>query len=144
MTEETRENGKASGGVSVKETRSRSEIWRDGLYSVRFFREGDDEENGGEALAVLRDGSILGSDKFGGVFEGRLVGQACGREACLSLHVRIPPGGVLVTGKRVGSEEAVLDVVGRLSQRGEVLSGICKFDGERLVVSFRYIGLLPQ
>lgn len=131
-------------GVSAQGEGQPSEVWRDGLYSVTFFVEGGSEENSSDALAVLRDGAILGSDKFGGVFEGRLVGKSSGNGVGFSLRVRIPAGGVLVTGRRIGAQEAILDVVGELAHTEEVLEGFCEIEGERLVVIFRYIGLLPH
>ncbi|MBU2580333.1 MAG: hypothetical protein KJ622_01255 [Alphaproteobacteria bacterium] len=118
------------------------DVWRDGLYRVHFAVEGRAVEESGEALVVLREGSIFGSDKFGGVFEGQLVVRPSGRGAGLRLQVRVPPGGVLVTGKRVGFEECVVDVSGELSHEDQEFGGICELLGERLVVKFRYIGIL--
>lgn len=143
MTEQTQQYLKYPGQVSMQAERGAWENFRDGLYSVKFFMQGAGEEDSGEALAILREGSILGSDKFGGVFEGRLVVGPCGRKAGVSLRVGIPPGGVVVTGKRVAGEETVLEVVGELSMTGDLLEGVCDLDGGRLVVNFRYIGVLP-
>ena len=50
-----------------------SRNWGNGVYAIQYFREDVFVDAEGKALAILRDGEILGSDQFGGVFEGRIV-----------------------------------------------------------------------
>ncbi len=118
--------------------------WEDGLYSLTFVLEGGRGDEFGDALAVLRDGRLLGSDKHGGVFEGQLSTTRCGSASCLALTMRVPPGGVLVTGQHFGGKEAMLDVVGVLSHIGGEMNGVCDLFGERLAIQFRYVGDLPH
>lgn len=97
-----------------------------------------------DALALLRDGAILASDRFGGVLEGRMVSSACGRLKCALLSLRLPPGVSLVTGHMAGPGEMLVDVSGLFDRDGDDLVGICEIGGELIELRFRYIGGLPS
>lgn len=129
--------------VSSGRQRTFSGCWKDGLYSVSFCLEGNEADDAGEALAVLRHGELVGSDKHGGVFEGFLSEAPDCEASHVRLRYRVPPGGILVTGRRQGNDEALLDVQGALSECGEGKIGVWDFAGEKLSVRVRYIGTLP-
>jgi hypothetical protein len=118
--------------------------WRDGLYSIEYNCTGAEGESCGGALAILRKGVILGSDKFGGVFEGRLASRGDGERALLLLRLRVPPGGRLMTGHQVGAEETEFDLSGFLEDKGPEVIGTCVLEGVRLELRFRFIGDLPH
>ncbi|MBU1209861.1 MAG: hypothetical protein KJ587_01130 [Alphaproteobacteria bacterium] len=118
--------------------------WQDGLYSVTYLDEGESDSRRSSTLAVLREGTIFGSDEHGGVFEGLFATTRCGSAACVVLRLRVPPGGVLLTGERVGTAEAVVDVVGVLSGKGGELKGVCEIRGHWMGMRLRYVGRLPQ
>lgn len=121
-----------------------SDSWQDGLYSVAFIQEGQPDESDGRTLAILREGKLLGSDEHGGVFEGLFAATLCGSAACIAVTLRVPAGGVLITGDRSGCEEAVVDIVGVLLKTGSDLQGICDICGHQMAVRFRYVGSLPH
>ncbi|KUO60337.1 MAG: hypothetical protein APF80_07205 [Alphaproteobacteria bacterium BRH_c36] len=118
--------------------------WQDGLYSVTYLHEGEIDSRRSRTLAVLREGTIVGSDEHGGVFEGLFATTRCGSAAYVVLKLRVPPGGVLVTGERVGETEAVVEVAGVLSNRNGELQGVCDIRGHWMGMRFRYVGRLPH
>ncbi len=87
---------------------------------------------------------MLGSDKFGGVFEGRIIEGGLGGADRVVLKLRVPPGGCLVTGLCVGDEGAVVDVRGTLKRQGFCWGGTFEVAQERVDVSFHFVGPLPQ
>ena len=89
-------------------------------------------------MATLRDGEILYSDQFGGVFEGRNGPDR------VFLKLRIPPGGCLVTGYCVGGEGAVVDIRGTLIVRDSNGGGTFEVICEKVEVRFRYVGPAPM
>lgn len=94
-------------------------------------------------MAVLRDGAIVGSDKYGGVFEGQIVSTKCGTFDCVLLTMRVPPGGRLVNGCQVGAAEALVDVSGVLGDGPSEFCGTCDVLGSCVGIRFRFVGALP-
>ena len=117
--------------------------WRDGLFAIEFYKEGVFLGRQREALAVLRDGVVLGSDHDGGIVEGRMVSSACGGVHCALLLYTLPPGVPLVTGAGVGVREAIVDVAGIFRRDGTDLVGECRIGSDMVEVRFRYVGELP-
>lgn len=144
MMWDSRDKAKATSRSSEDDSKVSPTGWENGLYALRFTLEGHEEQEDGEALVVLRDGIVLGSDRYGGVFEGQIAVTGCGTFSCLAMTLLVPPGGVLVTGHRGGEDEAAVDVVGVLSNTAGKMSGVCDVLGERLAVQFRYVGMLPN
>ncbi len=96
----------------------------------------------GEALAVLRDGIILGSDPHGGVFRGRYRYDPACDEAVVEVQLAIPPNGVLLTGLEVGPEGAFVDVSGRFRPGRPVSSAVLDIAGAPVAVELRFMGPL--
>lgn len=122
---------------------SRNDL-EDGLYAIQYFHLAQSIEAGRGALAILREGHILGSDKLGGVFEGRLfLGGDCGVDQVV-LNLRVPPGGCLVTGLCVGGAGAQLEMRGKLHRSRSGWCGTLDVAGETVEVRFHFVGALPQ
>lgn len=124
-------------------SRSACRRWRDGLFAIEFYKGDVFLGRQREALAVLRDGVVLGSDNVGGMVEGRLVSSGCGGVQCALLLYRLPPGVALVTGLKAVAEEAVVDVSGLFHGEGDDLVGRCEIGGDEVEIRFRYMGPLP-
>jgi hypothetical protein len=119
----------------------------EGIYGLSYKGEAqgerEGEPEGGDGLAVLRNGKILGSDRWGGVFAGS---YACEREPETNrVHVRfeIPPDGVLVTGFCAGPEGATLDIVGVFERAAPVSAAVVDVAGRPVAVALTYLGPLP-
>jgi hypothetical protein len=70
---------------------------RDGLYEL-FYRAEAEPDSGYESLLLaLRNGNVLGSDRWGGVFAGRCDFDEGKREHRVQVRLLVPPGGMLVT-----------------------------------------------
>ena len=121
-----------------------SRNWGNGVYAIQYFREDVFVDAVGEALAILRDGEILGSDQFGGVFEWRIVNGGGNGPDRVFVKLRIPPGGCLVTGYCVGDEGAVVDISGTLIGRNSNGGGTFEVIVEKVEVRFRYVGPAPM
>ena len=72
----------------------------DGIYGLYFTaaRACACKSESSQALAVLRDGKVLGSDPWGGVFAGSCEFDPTDRANKVRLQFGVPPEGMLVTG----------------------------------------------
>jgi hypothetical protein len=117
-----------------------SAMLKDGLYDLSYRSVEASAPPIGYGLASLRNGKILGSDRWGGVFSGsyrfdpnRGVGE---------VHVRLnaPPDGVLITGLPSGPSGLELDLVAELNRDERGTSAMVNVGGCPVAVEFSYIG----
>lgn len=116
----------------------------DGFYDLRYRAGRGDQADGGSGLAVLRNGRILGSDPWGGVFVGSCEVHP---DACLStvrVRFNVPPEGTLITGFSAGPEGAVLDIVGTVARPAPRATTVVKVAGVPVRVALTYLGPLPH
>lgn len=97
----------------------------------------------GEALAIVRDGAIMGSDPWGGVFEGRFSALSVNRKHGFRIVFNVPPGGCLVTGQCAGEAGAAVAIEGELDSQGVSSLHTVDVGGAQVGVQLRYIGPLP-
>jgi hypothetical protein len=97
-----------------------------------------------EALAVLRDGTILGSDPWGGQFTGTYAVDLESGQDTITIKVEVPPDGELVTGFRAGPNGASFDLVAAFDQAAHSHRTTIEIGGKRVVVSVAFIGSLPN
>ncbi len=115
----------------------------DGIYRLDYRAQDAREEDGGQALAVLRDGKILGSDPWGGLFTGLYDYDP---RDCLNkvrLRFDVPPEGVLVTGFCAGPKGATLDIVGAFERTAPKMVTVVDVSGTPVEVQLTYLGPLP-
>ncbi|MGE5267788.1 MAG: hypothetical protein ACM3L9_10525, partial [Deltaproteobacteria bacterium] len=70
----------------------------EGLYSITYQSSGDSPERGGDALALVGDGRLIGADGWGGKFEGTYRFDSARRTYHFHIWLRVPPAGETVTG----------------------------------------------
>ncbi len=120
----------------------------DGVYGLSLaLRQADGQGDAGvfsEALAVLRQGHILGSDPYGGVFRGECRYDAARGESIVEVRLTVPPNGVLLTGLEAGPDGAVLNVSGRFPPPKPVSSTVIDLGGVPIVVELRFVGPLRR
>ena len=116
----------------------------DGLYAIQYLSPAESNDMDSAALAILREGHILGSDKFGGVFDGRLILDRDGGADRVVLKLRVPPGGCLVTGLCVGRAGAELEMRGKLHRSCSCWRGTLDVAGKTVEARFRFVGALPR
>jgi hypothetical protein len=102
------------------------------------------ESESSQALAVLRDGRVLGSDPWGGVFAGSCEFDPTDRANKVRLQFGVPPEGTLVTGFAAGPEGAVLEIAGTVQHAGPQMTTVVEVAGAPVNVQLTYLGPLPS
>ncbi len=93
---------------------------------------------------MLRDGKILGSDPWGGVFVGSCEFDPQARLNKVRLRFDVPPDGTLITGFSAGPAGAVLDIVGVLDGAAPNATTVVEVAGAPVSVKLTYLGPLPN
>jgi hypothetical protein len=93
---------------------------------------------------VLRNGRILGSDRWGGVFAGSYEYDAVREINSVHVRMQIPPEGTLVTGFQAGPKGATVDIVGRFDRAAPFASSVVEVAGRPVEIKFSYLGPLPN
>ena len=115
-----------------------------GIYGVNYRAAQAREEEYGSALAVLRDGKILGSDPWGGLFTGLYAYDAQDELNKVHLRFDVPPEGILVTGFCAGPAGATLDIVGAFEKSAPKMATVVEVRGAPVEVQLTYLGPLPS
>jgi hypothetical protein len=115
----------------------------EGLYGLRYRSADQAEPDRGEGLAVLRDGKILGSDRWGGVFAGTCEYDAKRDSLRVRARLELPPDSVLITGFRAGPGGATLDVVGVVESASASPAALVDVGGQPIAVELTFLGPLP-
>jgi transcriptional regulator with XRE-family HTH domain len=131
-------------GGEIKSLARRSKTLDEGIYGLSYKGEDAGLVDGGVALAVLRNGKILGSDRGGGVFKGSYWFDPVHETNRVHVRLNVPPEGQLVTGFAAGPEGAALDIVGSFERAAPVSAIDIEIDGRALEVQLTYLGPLPN
>lgn len=113
---------------------------QDGLYDLSYRSGLASEPSIGYGLASLRNGRILGSDRWGGVFSGSYRFDAVRGVGEIQVRLNAPPDGVLITGLPSGPDGLTLDVVAELKADTPRTSAVVDVGGCPVAVEFSYIG----
>ncbi len=116
----------------------------DGLYGLTFTAIRDGGADAGNALAVLRNGRILGSDPWGGVFVGSCEFDSHAGLSKVRVQFDVPPEGTLITGFSAGPAGAVLDIVGGVEGASPLAETVVEIAGTPVNVELTYLGPLPN
>jgi len=122
----------------------RAGMLEDGIYGLDYRAPHARDDKGGSALAVLRDGKILGSDPWGGLFTGLYDYDTRHRLNKVRLRFDVPPEGVLVTGFCAGPAGATLDIVGAFERTAPTMATVVEVSGVPVEVQLTYLGPLPS
>jgi len=116
----------------------------DGLYGLTYTAMHDGGADAGNALAVLRNGTILGSDPWGGVFVGSCEFDPDVGLSKVRVQFDVPPEGTLITGFSAGPAGVVLDIVGAVGGAPPLAATVVEIAGTPVSVEFTYLGPLPN
>lgn len=118
-------------------------MFRNGVYKVCYRSPLDEPGFHDHALAVMRDGKIIGSDRMGGVFTGE---ERCAPRAGDSVSVKftVPPGGELITGFVAGPKGANVKIKTPLDPEKLAQFAVIDVAGEPVEVEVIYLGPLPE
>lgn len=128
----------------MKRVKGRSKMMDEGIYSLEYSGGTDDSSERGSALAALRNGKILGSDRWGAVFMGSYEFDPVTERNSVHLRLNVPPDGRLITGYAAGPEGATLDIVGSFERAAPKTTAVASLEGAELEVTLTYIGPLPN
>lgn len=137
-------SGPAGVAGELSRLKGRSHMLDEGLYGLSYRAEKASEPAGGDALAVLRNGKILGSDRWGGVFAGSYTYDAAGKQNRVHVRFDMPPDGTLVTGYCAGPSGATLDIVADFQRATPVSHAVVDVAGQPVAIELTYIGPLPK
>lgn len=115
-----------------------------GVYRLSFQRRGAEGSEYGDGLAVVRDGRILGSDRFGGVFAGCCRLDPAGGGSLVQVQLAMPPHAVLLTGFEAGPQGTTLEITALIKRPAPVSKGIVEVAGEAIEVELMYVGPLAS
>ncbi|MEO1207474.1 MAG: hypothetical protein AAFV45_14200 [Pseudomonadota bacterium] len=124
--------------------KGRTNMLDDGVYSLDYRGENAGQAEAGDALAVLRNGRILGSDRWGGTFTGSYDFDAGAQSNTLHVRLAVPPGGMLVNGFSAGPDGATIEIVGQFDRAAPVSKTSVKIGGKPIDLQLTYIGPLPN
>lgn len=117
-------------------------MFRNGIYRIDYRSPHDDFVPSDDALFVVRDGSIIGADRHGGVYAGS---QFATRGALDGVRVQMtaPPGGEMVTGAIAGPDGAVIDIFSKLDPVRNFQTTTIEVAGDPVEISVAYLGPFP-
>jgi hypothetical protein len=99
-----------------------------------------------EALAILRNGRILGSGQLGGTFTGTYKVDCAGQDI-ITVHITMGPQRELLNGFRSGHEGATIDVEAAFDRAVTVhREHLLKFEigGRPMTLRADFLGPLPD
>jgi hypothetical protein len=109
-----------------------------GLYEL-FYRYEAVPGSGYESfLIALRDGRLLGSDRWGGVIVGSFDFDVAARR-----HFKIPPGGMLVSDAAPRDDGDIVEIEAALLGSGRDASGVVLVSGQPVRIELLFIGSVP-
>ena len=117
-------------------------MFRNGIYRIDYRSPHNDLIPSDDALFVVRDGSIIGADRHGGVYAGSQFGTKGALDG-VRVQMTAPPGGELVTGAIAGPEGAVLDIVSKLDPARSFQTAMIEVAGNPVEISVAYLGPFP-
>ena len=115
----------------------------DGIYRIQYHARAGGEDDGDSALAVLRDGRIMGSDKHGGMFLGTYRSDPASGHANVNLRFDVPANGMLITGQSGGKRGRSLDIAIAFEPRQGTTKAVVDLAGQPVAVELSFVGPLP-
>ncbi len=119
-------------------------MFDDGIYEFAFKARSETAAGNGDGLALLRAGTILGSDRGGALFTGRYEFDPVSAKATVHVRMQVPPEGELVTGFSAGPEGALIDIVGRFDEVTPVSTSVIEVAGEPVELKLTYLTPPPN
>lgn len=118
-------------------------MFRNGIYKIGYRSPNDDTGSGEHALAVLRDGRILGSDRLGAFFTGETGLWPTGEDD-VAIELTVPPFGELINGFIAGPAGAKVKIRSRLDPAKTSQTFVADVAGQPVEVELSYLGPLPD
>lgn len=118
------------------------EAVRDGVYEL-FYRCADgDRDHADSLLLVLRQGQLLGADRWGGLISGQCKFDGTTGRHRFSVVFDGPPEGTLVTGQAAPPAAQAIELVTDIADGGTA-RGTVELFGQSILLELSYRGPLP-
>lgn len=130
--------------LELKRLEGREKMLDEGIYGFTYKGEHMGVLDGDSALAVLRNGKILGSDRAGGVFAGSYEYDSVNELNKVHVRMQVPPEGELVTGYAAGPDGAILDIAGNFQRAEPFSKAVIEVAGRPVEITLSYLGPLPN
>lgn len=130
--------------LELKRLGGREKMLDEGIYGFTYKGEHLGILDGDSALAVLRNGKILGSDRAGAVFAGSYEYDGVNELNKVHVRMQVPPEGELVTGYAAGPDGAVVDIAGNFQRAEPFSKAVIEVAGRPVEITLSYLGPLPN
>lgn len=122
----------------------RKRMLDEGIYSLSCRADNCETTESDAALAVLRNGKILGSDRQGALFTGSYEYDVATQRNKMHIRLQVPPNGVLFTGGGAGPGGAVVDIIGAFERATPASRALVDVSGAKVELRLTYLGPLPN
>lgn len=116
----------------------------EGIYRIDYRSRAGYEGGDDCALAILRDGQIMGSDKHGGVFLGQYLPDPEMNRDVVTLRLEVPPGSTLITGFSAGAIGEVVDISAVFEAETGTAKAVVEIAGQPVDIELCFLGPLPN
>ena len=123
---------------------SRSKKLDEGIYRIAYHGKANGEAETDHALAVLRNGKILGSDRHGGLFTGSYEFEAARDLNIVHLRIEVPPFGTLVNGFAADENGAVFNISCKFERPAPIANTTMHIVGRPIDIALSYVSPLPN
>jgi hypothetical protein len=118
-------------------------MFRNGIYRVGYRSPDHNLGSSEHALAVVRDGNIIGSDQLGAVFTGETGIWPTGDDD-VAIELTVPPWGELINGFVAGPTGAKVKIRSRVDSAKTSQTFVVDVAGQPVEVELSYLGPLPD
>lgn len=122
----------------------RAHRFDEGVYRVTYRGIARGEREADHAIAVLRNGRIVGADRHGGVFRGSFAFSPADGLNTVHLRVEVPADGMLVNGFHAGPEGATVDLVANFKRATPTAKATVQVAGAPIEIELAFIEALPN
>ncbi len=116
----------------------------DGVYCLSYRNPAGSNGESSELLAVLRSGSMLGSDRWGGVLSGTYRYLPALRITQFNVSMQVPPDGETILGFTAGDGGAMLEISTEFERPRPVSSALVEISGRMIDLHLTYLGPVPN
>lgn len=115
----------------------------DGIYKIAYAQD-EQPEDAEIALAVVRNGTVMASDRHGGVYMGTDIQMRSKTECKVHLTATVPANGVLASGFEAGPNGADVAISAIIDTASPDQRAVIEVGGVTLIVDVSYLGPLPN
>ena len=118
---------------------------QDGLYELHYRPAGGMAGDDGDSLLLaMRNGKLLGSDRWGGVLLGHCIFDAQSQKHQFRVRLQVPPGGHLVTDSLPRPDGAIIAIDADFDDAALSRYGVVDVGGQPVRIELMFKGPVPN